>query len=73
MTWPTKTAVENYNPGSTRLERRFAYWPVKIDGFYVWLQFYEVFVYWEVRRYQIDEKNMAIVAQWIDISKRMIK
>jgi hypothetical protein len=73
MTWPTKTAVENYNEGATRLQRRFAYWPVRIDGFYVWMQFYEVYQIWEVKRYKIDDKYTAIVAAWIDLSKRIIK
>ena len=73
MTWPTKTTMESYNAGSTKMERRFAFWPIKIDGFYVWLQFYEVMQYWQILTYQIDAKNAAYISKWIDISKRIVK
>ena len=73
MKWPAKYTQVEPKDGDTRLERRFAWAPVYIDGSRVWLQYYEI-----LQVLRISEEKVVIdgepfrfyVKTWINLAKR---
>lgn len=76
MVYKAKYTNEKYAVGATRIERRFAWLPFKINGDMVWLEFYETKQLYTVNIYQApndngDEKGYQVF-NWIDLSHRII-
>ena len=71
MKWKARYTHTDYATGTTRLKRAFAWLPVYIDGYYIWLADYETLQVYETKTTSTDSgifKN----SQWVNISKRII-
>lgn len=55
MKWKAKFTRPNYEDGTVRLKRCFAWLPVYIDGFFVWLTNYDIM------QVYVSEDNKAII------------
>ncbi len=72
LTAYTKPVITN---GTTRLKRVFAWMPMYINGFRVWLERYEILQAYVETDYllRIDGKDAKFtVGRWTDISTRVI-
>lgn len=61
--------------GSTRMMRVFAYLPIEVGGYRIWLEHYEVLQGWIIERFKlkVDGQDKAFeVGKWVDISKRIM-
>lgn len=75
MRWKSKYTKADYQHGTTRLKRSFAWLPVYISGVVVWLERYET-----LQMYKITNENVIIDQQetlfasgsWQNLSKRCI-
>lgn len=61
--------------GDTRLIKRFAWFPVRINGNIIWLERYEVLRAYIGTTYTVliqDKPASFIISKWITLSKRML-
>lgn len=75
MVWKARLTRVDYPENANRLRRRFAYFPVYIDGDFVWLQLYEVIQVYiiDVIETAIDGKQVGFKqSKWVDADKRLI-
>lgn len=77
MLFKGRYTAETYQDGATRIKRKFAWLPVRINGDIIWLEKYEVFQLYKIIVYEAlspeSGKQMAYrVNQWIDLSLRII-
>lgn len=76
MKWQARYTKADYEPGTTRLKRVFAWLPTYIGGIMVWLETYEVLQGYIAQDYpvKIDGEGTAFrVSRWVDLSKRLIE
>lgn len=76
MRWKAKYTKTDYPHGSTRLKRVFSFLPVYIAGNMVWLENYEILQAYIIREHELEvegEKAFFSIAEWTDISKRVIE
>lgn len=68
------TIVEPAN-GSTRLKRKFAWLPTYVNGYMVWLEYYEIlqaYIIEDLKVIDAGEDKFFRVGEWKDISKRTL-
>lgn len=61
----------NISTSNTRIKRKFAWLPVQVGEFMVWLRQYEVMEYNKIEYYTINEQRFE-VKQWVEIARRLI-
>lgn len=66
MIWKAKI-----HSAQTRVKRKFAWLPVRVGEFMVWLKRYEVMEYNKPEYYTIDEQKFE-VKKWTEIARRLI-
>lgn len=70
MRWKIYNA--NIDVGTYRHAKKFAFWPVHIDGYWVWLEWYNVVYQWDKiihRNSHIDESYAYFKNDWIEIDR----
>lgn len=75
MRTKTKFVFTEPNPGTTRLKRIFAWWPVVIGGDKVWLEYFEELQGYIATDYTViidGEQKSLRVSKWVTLSKRVI-
>lgn len=76
MKWQARYTKADYEPGTTRLKRVFAWLPTYISGTMVWLETYEILQGYIAQEYQVKidgEVHGFRNAGWVDLSKRLIE
>lgn len=78
MVFKAKYSSENYQVGATRIKRKFAWLPFRIDGDIVWLETYEIYQLYQSNDYQapspIDQTPKGYrVYEWVNLSYRIIR
>jgi len=75
MRWSSKYTHVDYQHGSTRLKRVFAFLPTNINGQIVWLETYEVLQFYQITPYTAILEGETVTftkGQWVDISTRLM-
>lgn len=73
MRWKAKYTKADYQHGTTRLKRSFAWWPLYISGNMVWFETYETLqVYKVVKETAIIEEQETLfeIGSWINLDRR---
>lgn len=73
MQWKAKYTRADYQHGTTRLKRCFAWLPTYISGIMVWFETYEVLQMYQIKEHTVNVENEKTVfssGKWINLSKR---
>jgi hypothetical protein len=73
MKWPAKHTRIEPLAGTTRINNRFAWLPTYINGFIVWLSWFEALQVYRIteEKVTIDDKTVTFLpGKWVNITKR---
>lgn len=75
MRWKAKYTKADYQHGTTRLKRSFAWWPVYISGEIIWMESYETLQVFKITQEKViidEQETLFACGSWINLSKRCI-